>query len=88
LGITTISSIEFDQDVDAAMSAAESGPVFISVVGQPAYVLLRHDTYRQLVGTSPSLHEVLVHPDSDSLEFDPPRMGSGIFSPVDLGDAP
>ncbi len=85
MSITTISSREFNQDVSGAKRAAEAGPVVITDRGEPAYVLLRHDAYRQLVGKGPSIADLLAQPESDHLEFDPPRMGSGIFRPADLG---
>jgi PHD/YefM family antitoxin component YafN of YafNO toxin-antitoxin module len=84
MSITTISSREFNQDVSGAKRAAEAGPVVITDRGEPAYVLLRHDAYRQLVGKSPSIAELLAQPESDDFDFDPPRMGKGIFSPADL----
>jgi prevent-host-death family protein len=85
MSITTISSREFNQDVSGAKRAAESGPVVITDRGQPAFVLLRHDAYRQLVGKGPSIADLLAQPESDDLEFDPPRMGRGNFKPVELG---
>ena len=70
MALTTISSREFDQDVGGAKRAAETGPVVITDRGEPAYVLLRHDAYRKLVGKGPSLLEALSMPGSDTIEFD------------------
>ena len=83
--ITTISSREFNQDVSRAKRAADGGPVVITDRGRPAYVLLRHETYQQLAGASPNILELLAHPDAAGIEFDPPRMGPGIFRLPDLG---
>jgi PHD/YefM family antitoxin component YafN of YafNO toxin-antitoxin module len=82
--VTTISSREFNQDVSRARRAADSGPVIITDRGEPAYVLLRHDVYRRLAGDEPTIRELLDHPGVEDIEFDPPRLGEGIFRPADL----
>lgn len=82
--ITKISSREFNQDISGAKRAAESGPVIITDRGRPAYVLLRHDTYRRLVGGGPTILALLDQPGVEEIDFDPPRMGEGLFRPVDL----
>ena len=85
---TTISGREFNQDVSRAKRAADQGPVIITDRGEPAYVLLRHEEYRKLAGTGPSILDLLRDPAVADIDFDPPRMGSGIFRPVDLNDVP
>jgi prevent-host-death family protein len=80
---TTISSREFNQDVSRAKRAAERGPVIITDRGEPAYVLLRHETYRRLAGGGPSIRELLDMQGAEDIDFDPPRLG-GILRPVDL----
>jgi hypothetical protein len=82
--VTTISSREFNQDVSRARRAADSGPVIITDRGEPAYVLLRHDVYLRLAGDGPTIRELLDHPGVEDIEFDPPRLGEGIFRPADL----
>jgi hypothetical protein len=77
--VTTISAREFNQDVSRAKRAAEAGPVIITDRGEPAYVLLRHDAYRRLVGDGPSILDLLAQPGVAEIEFDPPRLGDGIF---------
>jgi antitoxin (DNA-binding transcriptional repressor) of toxin-antitoxin stability system len=79
-----ISSREFNQDVSRAKRAAEDGPVIITDRGQPAYVLMRHDTYRQLLGEGPTIRELLDCPGIEDIEFEIPRLGEGIFRPADL----
>lgn len=81
--VTNLTSREFNQDVSRAKRAAEEGPVIITDRGQPAYVLLRHDAYRRLAGTGPSIRELLYQPGAEDIEFDPPRLG-GVFHPADL----
>jgi PHD/YefM family antitoxin component YafN of YafNO toxin-antitoxin module len=80
----TISSRDFNQDVSRARRAADSGPVIITDRGKSAYVLLRYDTYRKLTTSEPSILELLDHPESADIEFDPPRLGDGLFRPADL----
>jgi prevent-host-death family protein len=82
--LTTISSREFNQDVSRAKRAADEGPVTITDRGQPAYVLLRHDAYRRLTGGGATILDLLAQPGVEDIEFDPPRLGQGIFHPADL----
>ena len=82
--ITKLSSREFNQDVSRAKRAADKGPVVITDRGEPAYVLLRHDDYRRLAGRGPTIRELLDQPGVEQIEFDPPRLGDGIFRPADL----
>lgn len=82
---TIISSRDFNQDVSRAKRAADDGPVIITDRGQPAYVLLRHDAYSMLTGTGASIRELLDQPGTEDIDFDPPKLGTGIFKPADLG---
>ena len=85
MSTTTISSREFNQDVSGAKRAAEQGPVIITDRGEPAFVLLRHETYRRLTTEGPSIRQLLEQPGVEDLDFDPPRLGTGLFRPADLG---
>ena len=82
--VTTLTSREFNQDTSGAKKAARQGPVFITDRGRPAHVLLTIEDYQRLTGENLSLAEALAQPGAD-LEFDPPRVGSGVFKPADLG---
>lgn len=84
MSVTTLSSREFNQDVSRAKRAANEGPVIITDRGEPAYVLLRHDAYRHLVGGGPTIRDLLDQPDGADIEFDPPRLGGGLFRPAAL----
>lgn len=57
--MTRISSREFDRDVRRAKREADRAPVIITERGKPAYVLMRHDTYRRLTERQPSIIELL-----------------------------
>ncbi|WP_437374592.1 type II toxin-antitoxin system Phd/YefM family antitoxin [Inquilinus limosus] len=72
--MTTISSHEFSQDVGRAKREADRAPVIITDRGKPAYVLMRHDTYRRLTGGQPSIIELLDLPGTEDIDFDPPRI--------------
>lgn len=85
MSTTTISSREFNQDVSGAKRAAEQGPVIITDRGEPAFVLLRHETYRRLTKEGPSIRQLLEQPGVEDIDFDPPRLGTGLFRPTDLG---
>lgn len=82
--VTTLTSREFNQDTSGAKKAASRGPVFITDRGRPAHVLLTIEDYQRLTGGHMSLAEALAQPGGD-FEFDPPRVGGGIFQPADLG---
>jgi len=82
--VTTLSSREFDEDVSRAKRAADDGPVIIIDQGKPAYVLLRHDDYRRLKDGGPTIRQMLDEPGVEEIDFDPPRLGDGIFRQADL----
>lgn len=84
MGITTISSREFNQDTSGAKRAAKEGPVFVTDRGVPAYVLLTIENYRKLSGDEPSIADLLYMPGADEIEFDPPRMGDSSFREPDF----
>ena len=82
--VTTLTSREFNQDTSGAKKASLQGPVFITDRGRPAHVLLTIEDYLRLTGGHMSVAEALAQPGAD-FEFDPPRIGTGIFKPVDFG---
>jgi prevent-host-death family protein len=83
VGITTLSSREFNQHASEAKQAAGNGPVFITDRGRPAHVLLNIDDYRKLVGAQVNLAQALADPTGGKFKFTPPRM-SGKIRPADL----
>ena len=80
----TITSRDFNQDVAGAKRAARKGPVIITDRGKPAYVLMRHETYRKLLGKEPSLDDLLAHPASEEVDFDPPKLGDELARPAEF----
>jgi len=84
VSITTISSREFNQDAGGAKRAAKKGPVIITDRGRPSHVLLSFEEYRKLAGAGLSLLDIVAQDVDDDIDFDPPRMGDQIFTPVDF----
>jgi prevent-host-death family protein len=82
--VTTLTSRQFNQDINGAKEAARQGPVFITDCGRPTHVLLTIEHYRRLTGGKMSLAQALAQPGSD-FEFNPLRVGGGIFKAADLG---
>jgi len=83
--ITSLTSREFNQNTSRAKKAARRGPVFITDRGRPAHVLLTMEDYERLARRSVSLAEALAQGGKGEFEFNPPRIGNGLFKPADLG---
>jgi hypothetical protein len=86
MAITTLSGREFNQDIARAKRAAENGPVIITDRGVPAFVLQRYEDWRRQTGAAPSvsLLEAVSDPESETIEFDLPRIAGPLARPVDL----
>ena len=82
--MTVFSSREFNRDVTRAKKAAGAWPVFITVRGRPAHLLLTIEAYQRLTGDGPSIVDLLGGPDAADGEFDPPRLGGPLFRAADL----
>ena len=76
MGMTTISSREFNQDASGAKRAALAGPVFITDRGRPAHVLLSIEAYQRLTGRQQSILDLLADPEAADIEFTPGRVDS------------
>jgi prevent-host-death family protein len=82
---TIISSREFNHDIGGAKRAAETGPVIVTDRGTPAFVLLQYEEYRRLASQgAASILDLLDHPESEDIDFDPPRLGQEVLRPADL----
>ncbi len=84
MGITKLSSREFNQDTGKAKKAARKGPVFITDRGRPSHVLLTAEEYQRLTGSEKSVVELLGMPEAAAIEFDPPRLMGDVHKPTDL----
>jgi prevent-host-death family protein len=80
----TMTSRDFNQDVARAKRAAKEGPLIITDRGRPAYVLMRHDLYRRLSVKQPSIRALLSDPESEAIDFSPPRLGDETPRPVEF----
>ena len=83
MGMTTINSRTFNQDVSDAKRASEDGPVFITDRGRPAHVLLSIEAYRRLAGPQESILDLLADPEAADVAFEPDRLRD-LTRPVDL----
>ena len=82
--ITTLSSREFNQDASRAKKAAASGPVFITDRGRPAHVLLTIEEYQRVTRSQTNIVDLLAMPSAADIDFEPPRLGDGVYRPADL----
>ena len=80
-----LTSRQFNQDVSRAKRAANEGPVIITERGRPAYVLMRHAAYQRLTGPGPDIRDLLAHPESEDVTFEPPRLGDARLRLPTLG---
>lgn len=86
MATTTVSIEEFQKDADRVGDASAEGPVFITRPGQRTLVVLDIEEYRKLSGKEPSIVDLLSYPGAGEIDFEPPRMGTEPYRPVDLFD--
>jgi PHD/YefM family antitoxin component YafN of YafNO toxin-antitoxin module len=84
MGITTISSREFNRDVSKAKRSAVCGPVFITDRGHTAHVLLSVEEYQKITNKQESIVDLLAMPDAADVEFEAPKLSNCLTKPVDL----
>ena len=73
MGITTVTSREFNQYAGEAKKAANSGPVFITDRGRPSHVLISFEEYQRLTRSRRSIADALSLPGVEDVEFEPPK---------------
>jgi prevent-host-death family protein len=73
----TMTSRDFNQDISQAKRLADQAPVTITDRGKPAYVLMTHAMYEKLTAGGPSILDLLAHPESEHIEFDPKPLPGG-----------
>lgn len=79
-----MTSRDFNQDVGQAKRIAAEAPLVITDRGQAAFVLMTHAEYLRLCGKSPSILDLLDHPESADYEFEPERMKGERLRTTDL----
>ncbi len=84
MGIMTISSREFNQDISKAKRAAQSGPVFITDRGHTAHVLLSIDEYEKITNSKQSIIDLIAMPEATDIEFNPQPLKGNLFNPTDF----
>lgn len=84
MGITTMTSREFNRDVSKAKRRSSEGPVFITDRGRPAHVLMTVENYHKMVGEDVTIVDLLALPDAPDIEFEPPRLSDELFKTPDL----
>ncbi len=84
MGITKLSSREFNQDTGRAKKAAKRGPVFITDRGRPSHVLLTAEEYQRITGGQRSIADLLAMPAAAEIEFEPPRLTGDMHKEPDL----
>lgn len=84
MAVTTMTGREFNRDVSKAKRQARHGPVVITSRGRAAHVLLTIEAYMGLTGRDASIADLLAMPEAADLEFDPPRLHTGMYRPADL----
>jgi len=84
MGITTISSREFNQDVSKVKRSTANGPVFITDRGQPSHVLLTIEDYQKITDKKESIVELLAMPEAADIDFEEPRLNKTLYMPADL----
>ena len=84
MSVTSITSRSFNQDVSKAKRAAAAGPVFITDRGRAAHVLLTIKEYQEITNQGKNIVQLLAMPDAADTDFEPPRMQSDLYRPVDL----
>lgn len=84
MNVTSITSREFNQDVSKAKRAAAQGPVFITVRGHAAHVLLTIEEYQKITDKGKSIVELLAMAGAPDIDFEAPRIASELYRPADL----
>lgn len=84
MSVRRMTSREFNQDVAKAKREAEKAHLVITDRGKPAFVLMKHEEYRRLLGKRPGLSELLNDEATKDLEFEPARIQDGWLRPADL----
>ena len=84
MGITKLSSREFNQDTSRAKRAAKKGPVFITDRGRLSHVLLTAEEYQRITHGQKSVADLLAMAEAAEIRFEPPRLPGNLHKPADL----
>jgi prevent-host-death family protein len=84
MGVTKLSSREFNQDTSRAKRAAKKGPVFITNRGRLSHVLLTAEEYQRLSQGEKNVADLLAMPEVAEIRFEPPRLQGQLHKPEDF----
>jgi prevent-host-death family protein len=82
--MSIVSMREYNQDSSGVVRAASKAPVFLTNRGKTTHVLMSIEEYEKLNGRPKSIVDMLRHPESDHIDFDPPKLDGPLFIPADL----
>ena len=82
--MSIVSMRQYSQDSSGVVRAANKEPVFLTNRGKTTHVLLSIKDYEKLKGGPKSIVDMLRHPESDHIDFDPPKLQGPLFIPADL----
>jgi hypothetical protein len=68
---STLSARLFNQDTGNAKKMALDGPVVITNNGEPSHVLLSYQHFKNMLGPTPRLSDMLSMRDADTFDFEP-----------------
>jgi hypothetical protein len=74
MSVTTISSTALTRDIGKTKKAAQAGPVILTEDGQPAYVLMNIEQYKEIIENAQSILDLLTLPGAEDIDFNPPRL--------------
>ena len=81
----TMTSREFNQNTSAVKRVAmEQGEVIITDRGEPSLVVITFERWQKLQRLQPSLVDMLAMEEVEDIDFDPPKLGDGLFRAADL----
>ncbi|HEV2397248.1 MAG TPA: type II toxin-antitoxin system Phd/YefM family antitoxin [Candidatus Sulfotelmatobacter sp.] len=84
MGITKLSSRQFNQDTSRAKRAAKKGPVFITDRGRPSHVLMTAEEYERITKGHKNIAESLAMPEAAEIDFEPARLTGDLHQKTDL----
>ena len=83
MGAIKLTVTEVNQNFSRARNALAEGPVIITERGEPAFVLMTYDAFKERQEGRPTLLERIDLPGTEEIDFDPPRFGPG-FRPAEF----
>jgi prevent-host-death family protein len=82
--MSVVSMREHNQDSSGVVRAASKAPVFLTNRGKTTHVLMSIEEYEKLNGKPKSIVDMLRDPESDHIDFEPPKLEGPLFIPADL----